>query len=100
MLKNTIEKIENDLKELFLSAMNYDNVIDILEELLPNLKKEAELQEEMINLLIEYVERACYYCPDGFEYSIECKECGILNDIKTIEKYYNKSWEEIIKSNK
>jgi len=81
MLKDIIEKIE--------SILSYGRIRDIKRELrleiLPRLKKEAELQEESMKLLLSI-------------YRI-IKPRGVIEfKIRTLLiRCYNKKWEEIIK---
>ena len=103
MLKDIIEKLKSDIEKLreldtFLSAMNYDNVIKIIIPYYVNLKKEDELQEEMINALINSTQLLCDLCFENiFSDSDICPNCENKKNMRLIEKYYNKKWENIIK---
>jgi hypothetical protein len=115
MLKDIIEKMEeqiqyyiNRAKEEQLKRNTYYfgalDKLSILKELLPDLKKEAELQEEMATALVKSIPKDnCYKinnktgkCYEYIDNEI-CYNCCIIKTIKLIEKYYNKKWEEIIK---
>jgi hypothetical protein len=112
MLKNIIEKRIDHLRNLFYKneelsdyEVRKNEEIDIrineCQQLWLMLKKEAELQEEMAEALIFFINSACFECPkeednEGNEIK-NCKDCNILKYIDLIEKYYNKKWEEIIK---
>ena len=86
--KNRIKKIsrENSAYHILMYLNNY----------LSAFKKEAELQERMIKALIIFCyefEKCKNENPGTFSMYHYCKN----NFIPIIEKYYNKSWEEIIK---
>jgi hypothetical protein len=89
MLKDIIEKIkknEQSLNEAGINRKIFCEPFDTYDWILSDLKKEAELQEEMAEALLDEVKH--YYYNNEF-----CSE----KSINIIEKYYNKKWEEIIK---
>ena len=96
MLKDIIEKIEKIISENQNAYMHpaltrvekvmTGKFLNTIEPLLPDLKKEAELQEEIIKALVMAVK----------ENRIKDFET-VSFFINIIEKYYNKKWEEIIK---
>ena len=102
MLKDIFEKIKDrfDYYEEYIVTEESLRYYQETERLLSDLKKEAELQEEMIKvgkemheLLLkkreEYI--TCYYCKSQ-GYDEDCNNC-IVNEFESIFK----KWEEIIK---
>ena len=101
-IKEIIEKIKKRIKQL----RRWDKegnlgAINDLKNLLPDLEKANELQEEMakqnkylIELMVKAHQRMlCLQRPYTDKYS------DLNFDMENIiEKYYNKSWEEIIKT--
>ena len=101
ILKDIIKKIENDLNKIisnkYLKPFNMIRfILRLKHKYLPDFKKEAKLQERMIKALIIFCyefEKCKNENPGTFSMYHYCKN----NFIPIIEKYYNKSWEEIIK---
>ena len=100
MIKNIIENIKNCKSNVNWEKNETWEILPIFSELLDNikkdLKKEAELQEEMIKAFIELLKSSI-----GHKKAIwgsMFKEKMFYNkEIKLLEKHYNKKWEEIIK---
>jgi hypothetical protein len=96
MLKDIIKKIDEEMNKSFLS----DDTLKALRWILPDLKKEAELQEEMVNFLVRYLKNmySMFSNPSKYiEENIKLFYDQFGNIVRTLEKYYNKKWEEIIK---
>jgi hypothetical protein len=99
MLKEIIEEMKKELiinkRSKIIHSFTRSANINIIEKYLPDLEKATELQEEM-SLLIkndikESINNAVFV---GFN-----KQVALLQNkekIELLEKYYNKSWEEII----
>jgi len=113
MLKNIIEKVEKIISENQNAYMHpaltkvekvmTGKFLNTLEPLLPDLKKEEEIQQDMMNGIILLLKNEpCIYKGECFRnehfickyYNEDCNERII---VKKVEKYYNKKWEEIIK---
>jgi hypothetical protein len=95
MLKNIIEKIKIYSVATDLNHQSFGIVPDPKgnliksEEILPDLKKEAELQEEMIIKCIKVFSSKTGKMDEFIKIKGEA--------IEVIEKYYNKKWENIIR---
>ena len=100
-IKEVIEKIKNKIIEQYEGNTEYLSVT-FLDEIMPDLEKANELQEEMAkalnNLLIHIFDLQLIACEE--------KDSNIFKEqlkkiyspyIKLLEKYDNKSWENIIK---
>ena len=88
MLKDIIEKMESDIitdmqvsNDSCYRACHDKSTKDIQHYFLPDLKKEAELQEEMIKNNIKIIKRQCNWCNE-----FSCAGCIGLRNKNIIEK--------------
>ena len=101
MLKDIFEKIKDrfDYYEEYIVTEESLRYYQETERLLSDLKKEAELQEEMAKAFVNCIKffTDCPCSPNMKRNNCKASECKIFSYIELIEKYYNKKWEEIIK---
>jgi hypothetical protein len=99
-IKDIIEKIEKRKTELEKYQLPESRPVYIeLNRLLPGLEKANELQEEMANYIKFQEMIVCQNCKRLVEDGVCLGDCEYCQEegVKLLEKYYNKSWEEIIK---
>jgi recombinational DNA repair protein RecR len=99
MLKDIIRSIEDRINELEKAKLYAQTELIAFKKLLPGLKKEAELQEEMVNYIKLQEIVFCQNCKSLIENDKCLDACQYRQEggMKLVEKYYGKKWEKIIK---